>query len=136
MPPSLAASRTVSLTVSLAALALAAIATPAAAQAPPRGVYGCYDVKMDYKMQLNITPLPFVMFGLIDGSTYADYDGHHGHYTYDQAAGVLTMNDGSRQGWRYHKVGVWAFRLIDNKTGNDVYTCPYSASQNPDRGPW
>jgi hypothetical protein len=108
----------------------------AAAEAPPVGVYSCYDAKMDYKMQLNITPMPFVMFGLINDSTYSDYDGHHGHYRYDAGTGVLTMLDGSREGWRYHKVAGWSFRLIDNKSGTDIYTCPFEAAKNPDRGPW
>ena len=110
---------------------------PAAAEEfPPYGVYSCYDARMDYKMQLQITPMPYVMFGLIDASDYSDYDGNHGHYSYDSGAGVLTMIDGSRQGWRYHKVGDWAFTLIDNATGGEIYSCPYEASKNPNRGPW
>ena len=107
-----------------------------AAGAPPYGVYSCYDARMDYKMQLNITPMPFMMFGLIDASNYSDYDGHHGHYSYDAETGVLTMIDGSRQGWRYHKVAEWGFSLIDNAKGTDIYTCPFEANKNPMRGPW
>lgn len=119
-------------------LALAFLIAPGAwaAAAPPVGVYGCYDARMDYKMQLVITPMPFVMFGLIDSNTYSDYDGHHGHYTYDEASGMLTMTDGSRQGWRYHKVGTWAFRMIDNNSQKEIYTCPFDAGKNPVRGPW
>ena len=119
-------------------LALAGLLATTAARAsdPPAGVYGCYDAKMDYRMQLVITPMPFVMFGLIDGDTYGDWDGHRGHYRYDQAAGVLTMIDGSRQGWRYHKVDEWGFRLIDNSNGTEMYTCPFTPGKNPARGPW
>jgi hypothetical protein len=110
---------------------------PAAwAAGPPTGVYSCYDAKMDYKMHLVITPMPFVMFGIIDGDTYADFDGHHGHYSYDEGTAMLTMTDGSRQGWRYHNVGSWAFRLIDNAQGTEIYTCPFSAGKDPTRGPW
>jgi hypothetical protein len=108
----------------------------AAAEAPPFGVYSCYDAKMDYKMQLTITPMPFVMFGLINDSTYSDYDGHHGRYRYDAGTGVLTMLDGPREGWRYHKDGAWAFRLIDNKDGTEIFTCPFEAAKNPGHGPW
>jgi hypothetical protein len=125
----------VSFFAGLAAAALLS-ASAIAAGGPPRGVYGCYDVRMDYKMQMVITPMPFVMFGLVDGSTYADYDGHHGHYSYDAATGVLTMHDGTREGWRYHNVGNWSFRMIDSKTGTEIYSCPYDAAKNPDRGPW
>ena len=76
------------------------------------------------------------MFGLIDGASYADYDGHQGHYRWDEASGLLTMTDGSRQGWRYHKTADWSFRLIDNGTGAETYTCPFSPGKNPSRGPW
>ena len=44
---------------------------------------------------LVITPMPTVMFGLIDGASYSDYDGKHGHYTYHAAGGIVTMMDGS-----------------------------------------
>jgi hypothetical protein len=108
----------------------------ARAESPPVGVYGCYDAMINYKGQLTITPMPFVMFGLVDAATYADWDGHHGHYTYDPAAGMLTMTDGSRQGWRYHKAGDWSFRLIDNAKGTEIYTCPFDAGKNPAKGPW
>jgi hypothetical protein len=107
-----------------------------AAGAPPRGVYGCYDVRMDYRQHMVITPMPVVMFGLIDAATYADFDGQRGHYTYDPAAEVLTFTDGPRQGWRYRKIDEWSFRLIDNNTGHEIYTCPLDASKDPTRGPW
>jgi hypothetical protein len=107
-----------------------------AAAVPPAGVYSCYDVRMDYQMHMIITPMPFVMFGLIDATTYSDFDGHHGRYTYAAAAGMLTMTDGPRQGWRYHKVAEWSFSLIDNNTGKEIYTCPFDAGKNPARGPW
>lgn len=107
-----------------------------AAGAPPFGVYGCYDAMMDYQMRLKITPMPFVMFGLIDATTYSDYDGHRGHYSYNAATGVLTMTDGSRQGWRYHKVGEWGFSLIDNAHNTEIYSCPLDAKKDPTRGPW
>ena len=80
--------------------------------------------------------MPVVMFGLIDRSTYSDYDGHHGQYKYDAAAGVITMTDGSRQGWRYRKSAEWSFSLIDNNTGKELYTCPLETTKNPNRGPW
>jgi hypothetical protein len=115
---------------------LCANLSAAAAESPPHGVYSCYDAIMDYKMRLNITPMPFVMFGLINDNTYSDYDGHHGHYRYDAGTGVLTMLDGSREGWRYHKDAAWAFRLIDNKNGTEIYTCPFEAAKNPNHGPW
>lgn len=123
------------LVVVVASLALAA-AAPAADGGPPRGVYGCYDVRMDARMRMVITPMPVAMFGLIDATTYADYDGNRGHYTYDPAAGVLTMTDGPRQDWRFRRDDQWSFRLIENNTGREIYTCPLDAAKDPTRGPW
>jgi hypothetical protein len=119
----------------------------AAGGAPPRGVYSCYDVRMGFGVPgclrgplgctgLVITPMPVVMFGLIDATTYSDYDGRHGHYSYDATAGVISMTDGSRQGWHYRKSADWSFQLIDNKTGNEIYMCPLETSKNPAHGPW
>lgn len=127
--------------IALALLAAAASAVSRAADAPPPGVYGCYDVQMHFnpvmnKSDLVITPAPVVMFGLIDATTYSDWDGRHGHYIYDPAQGILTMTDGSRQGWRYRKTANWSFTLIDNRTGKEIYTCPLEAAKNPSHGPW
>jgi hypothetical protein len=30
--------------------------------------------------------MPVVMFGLLDGTTYADYDGKQGHYSFEPLA--------------------------------------------------
>jgi hypothetical protein len=118
-----------------------------AAAGPPVGVYSCYDVRMGYGTPgcvrtaigctgMVITPTPVAMFGLIDATSYSDYDGHHGKYTYDAAGGIITMTDGSREGWRYHKTGEWSFTLIDNNTGKEIYTCPLETAKNPAHGPW
>ena len=119
-----------------------------AADGPPAGVYSCYDVRMGYGVPgcirtaigctgMVITPMPVVMFGLIDGSTYSDYDGHHGHYKYDAETGIVTMIDGTRKGWRYRKSAEWSFRLIDNNNADkELYTCPLETTKNPNRGPW
>ena len=129
----------------LTALAvIAALSAPAtwAADGPPAGVYSCYDSRMGINVPgcirtsmgctgMVITPMPVVMFGLIDGTTYSDC-GHHGHYLNTMPLpGSLTMTDGSRQGWRYRKSADWAFRLIDNSTGKDLYTCPLEVKKNP-----
>jgi hypothetical protein len=118
-----------------------------AAGSPPTGVYSCYDVRMGFGVPgcirtslgctgMVITPMPVVMFGLIDGSTYSDYDGHHGRYSYDAGSEIITMTDGTRQGWRYHKIAEWSFSMIDNQSGKEIYTCPLETGKNPSHGPW
>jgi hypothetical protein len=124
---------------SMAAIALLATALmPAAAIAagPPRGVYECYETRMNARMQLTFEVRPVVMFGLIDGTTYSDYDGKTGHYAYDTAAEILTMTDGSRQGWRYKHVADWSFRMLDQAGKDTSFTCPLNAAKDPLKRPW
>lgn len=114
---------------------------------PPVGVYSCYDARMAPNVPgcmrsaigcygLVITPTPMAMFGLIDASTYADFDGQRGHYVYDASENVITMTDGPRQGWRYRRKDTWSFTLIDNTSGAEHYTCPLETAKNPQHGPW
>ncbi|HEY5210029.1 MAG TPA: hypothetical protein VIJ42_11360 [Stellaceae bacterium] len=135
MPPT----KLVSAAIAGAVLLAAPVAI--AAGGPATGVYGCYDAQFKFnpvtgRSNLVITPMPVPMFGLIDGSTYSDYDGHRGHYAFDAASGVITMTDGSRQGWRYQRKADGAFELIDNKTGKLWYHCPLEKGKDPTRRPW
>ncbi len=130
-----------------AALVVGAIGQAAAQSVPPAGVYACYEVKATFGqpgcvqsnigcMGMSITPAPVMMFGLIDGSSYSDYDGKRGKYSYDGAAGVLTMLDGSRQGWTYKRVGDWSFRALDREGKETSFTCPLDAKKDPLKRPW
>ena len=117
--------------------ALLLIGAQARAASPPAGVYGCYEAAPSMssgRMSIRITPAPVMMFGLIDAATYSDYDGKRGRYAFDGA--VLTMLDGSRQGWRYQKVGDWAFQALDAAGELTSYTCPLEPQKDPARGPW
>jgi hypothetical protein len=118
-----------------------------AAGGPPVGVYSCYDARSEFNAPgcmrtsmgcfgIVISPTPVAMFGVIDASTYSDFDGHHGRYSYNAAQGIITMTDGSRAGWRYRKTQDWSFTLIDNNTGKEIYTCPLETAKNPLHGPW
>ena len=120
----------------VALLAGALLPATAVAAGPPRGVYECYETRMNARMQLTFEVRPVVMFGLIDGTTYSDYDGKLGHYSYDAGAGMLTMTDGSRQGWRYKQVAEWSFRMLDQAGKDSPYTCPLNAAKDPLKHPW
>ena len=118
---------------------LAATLLPLAAQAatPPTGVYACYEPHLGLRPgQMTFQVAPTVMFGLIDATTYSDYDGKRGHYSYDAAQNILTLTDGSRQGWRYKKVADWSFRMLDPKGQETSYTCPLDAKKDPLKRPW
>ena len=129
----------------VAALGIASRA--AAADGPPVGVYACYETRATMNapgcmrtnvgcLGMQITPAPVMMFGLIDGQTYSDYDGKRGRYAYDGASGMLTMTDGSRQGWRYKRVAEWSFRALDAQGKETSFTCPLDAKKDPLKRPW
>lgn len=111
--------------------------TPAQAAAPPPGVYGCYEPHLGARIgQMTFEVAPTVMFGLLDTTTYSDYDGKRGKYAYDAGTGLLTMTDGARQGWRYKKVAEWSFQMIDAKGQETSYTCPFEPGKDPLKRPW
>lgn len=114
---------------------------------PASGVYGCYEARTTYGapgcvrtavgcigMQVELRPV--MMFGLLDRTTYSDYDGRTGHYTYDGGTGVLTMTDGSRRGWRYKRTAATAFQALDRNGATTAYSCPLEKGKNPRRHPW
>jgi len=133
----------------LLCLAAAASCTAHAQQggSPPPGVYGCYSARSVLNapgcvrtsfgcMGMQIQVAPTVMFGLVDRATYSDYDGKKGHYSYDAQSGILTMTDGSRQGWKYKRVDTWSFRMLDPQGKETQYTCPLEPKKDPLKRPW
>lgn len=119
----------------------------AAGMPPAPGVYACYETRAAMNvpdcvrsslgcMGFVVTPAPVMMFGLIDATTYSDYDGKRGHYVYDAQSGILTMTDGSRDGWKYKHTADWAFRALDAKGAETSYTCPLDDKKDPLKRPW
>ena len=119
-----------------------------AAEMPPApGVYACYETRAAMNvtgcvrsslgcMGFVFTPAPVMMFGLIDATTYSDYDGKRGHYTYDAQSGILTMTDGSREGWKYKHTADWSFRALDAKGEDTSFNCPLDDKKDPLKRPW
>jgi len=119
----------------------------AAGMPPAPGVYACYEARPAMNvpgcvrsslgcMGIVVTPAPVMMFGLIDGTTYSDYDGKRGHYSYDAQSGILAMTDGSREGWKYKHTGDWSFRAIDAKGEETAFSCPLDEKKDPLKRPW
>ena len=132
---------------SVIAFIVAAFVEPAIAAPPPAGVYACYEARYTQGAPgcvqssigcfgIAITPSPVMMFGLIDGANYSDYDGHRGHYKFDQGSGLLTMTDGALRGVHYKKVADWSFRKLDDKNQQTSFTCPLDKKKNPLVRPW
>jgi hypothetical protein len=98
---------------------------------PPVGVYACHGQR----------GLAFpMMFGLLDDSTYANYDGATGRYRYDLSSGLLTMLDGPMAGVKYQRVGAPTvnpgFRMLDDKGQLTAYICPKDGNKDPRKRPW
>ena len=54
-------------------------------------------------------------FGIVDGSTYRNFDGQRGGYTYDSGTGVLKLTSGSSKGLAYKRQSEKNFRVLDDK---------------------
>lgn len=115
--------------IALAGAVLCCSAGESLAVTPPStGVYGCYDPYTQYQ--------PSMMFGLLDSSSYSDYDGNIGEYSYDARTGVLTMTSGGLRGARYLRDGDQVFRVLDadgSVTGNN---CPLEPAKDVRKHPW
>lgn len=54
-------------------------------------------------------------FGIVDGSTYRNFDGKRGSYTFDQRTGVLRLVSGSSKGLSYQRESGGNFRVLDER---------------------
>src|SRR5450755_4259311 len=119
----------------LLVLAATSVVTPALAEAaPPLGVYECMG-------QDGLTPT--LMLGLLDASTYSNYDGKTGHYSYDPHARVLTITDGPFKGFRYLRgdnpvavTGADSLRMFDDKGQLTAFNCPLNHAKDAHKHPW
>lgn len=124
-----------------------ACTTAAVAAQPPLGVYACYEARYEqgapgcvqtslgcFGMRIIVTPVMY--FGLLDGTTYSDYDGRTGHYVYNPATSLISMTDGSLHGVRYKRVADWSFRKLDDSGKETAFTCPLDKGKDPRKHPW
>ena len=91
------------------------------------GVYGCMD-QDGYDA-------PTLQWGLLDGSTYSDFDGGRGGYTYDAATGVLTFTSGRFKGLRRKRTEDRLFRILDEHGSITAFSCPWTP-KNPKKLHW
>lgn len=98
---------------------------PALGAPPPVGVYGCYG---PYGKSL-----PSV-FGLLDPSQYANFDGKTGHYV--MKGDLLVMIDGPLKEIQYKRIGEQAFRMLDDKGALTSFVCPKEGTKDPHKHPW
>ena len=74
-------------------------------------------------------------FGIVDGSTYRNFDGKTGRYSFDASTGVLRMTSGSSKGLAYKRMPQGNFRVLDEKDGITGGNCVHAAAKRID-GKW
>jgi hypothetical protein len=85
---------------------------------PQSGVYGCMDQSGNEAVTLQ--------WGLIDGSTYSDFDGGRGKYTYDVSTAVLTFTSGQFKGLQRKRTEKNLFRVLDEHGEITGMACPWT----------
>jgi hypothetical protein len=74
-------------------------------------------------------------FGIVNGSTYRNFDGKRGSYSYDASTGVLRMTSGPSKGMVYRRESGGNFRVLDEKGNNTGGNCPFASGLKID-GKW
>jgi hypothetical protein len=74
-------------------------------------------------------------FGIVDGTTYRNYDGKTGRYTFDAASGVLRLNSGASRGLSYKRETATVFRVLDDNGKITGGSCIYNPELRID-GRW
>lgn len=74
-------------------------------------------------------------FCVVDGSTYRNFDGKTGRYSFDPATGVLRMTSGPSKGMSYRRMSDSNFRVLDEKGALTGGNCVYVSAKRID-GRW
>jgi hypothetical protein len=93
-----------------------------------RGVYMCRDQAF--------TPTYTMMFGLLDDSTYINYDGHVGTYAYDSTTGVLEIGLEKGAPSLFARIEEKTFRAMSSDGTLQAHVCPFNAVKDPANPPW
>ncbi len=74
-------------------------------------------------------------FGIVNASTYRNFDGKTGRYSFDASTGVLRMTSGSSNGLAYKRMPEGNFRVLDQKGNVTGGNCVHVAKLRID-GRW
>jgi hypothetical protein len=74
-------------------------------------------------------------FGIVDGSTYRDFDGRTGNYEFDPGTGVLRLTSGSSRGLTYKRQSPRNFRVLDDAGNITGGNCVHNSAKRID-GRW
>ncbi|MGB4117881.1 MAG: hypothetical protein WBK51_15180 [Polaromonas sp.] len=74
-------------------------------------------------------------FGIVDGSSYRNFDGKTGRYSFDASTGVLRMTSGSSKGMAYKLMPQGNFRVLGEKDKITGGNCVHATQKRID-GKW
>ena len=74
-------------------------------------------------------------FGIVDGSTYRDFDGRQGRYEFDAGTGILRLTSGSSAGLAYKRQSEGYFRVLDDNGAITGGSCVLNTAKSID-GRW
>lgn len=74
-------------------------------------------------------------FGIVDSSTYRNFDRKTGRYSFDASTGVLRLTSGSSKGMAYKLMPQGNFRVLDEKDSITGGNCVHAAAKRID-GNW
>ena len=92
------------------------------------GVYECHD------QMANIDTV--MMFGLIDATSYKNYDGDVGGYAFDRESGIIQIGLQTGAPARFVRIGATAFRALNEDGTLAGFVCPLNPSKDPNSPPW
>lgn len=100
---------------------------PALTSAPPLGVYECDAPHMIGGMVMP-NPQPGLYFGLKSASTYRDFNGGTGSYSF--SGGILTMTTGPLKGTKYKRTDAKLFKPLDARGQEGSIRCVLNTSKS------
>jgi hypothetical protein len=71
-------------------------------------------------------------FGIVDGSTYQNFDRKRGSYQYEPSTGVLRMTSGPSKGMTYRRMPEGNFRVLDEAGKLTGGNCVHNTSLSLD----
>ncbi|MBK8284085.1 MAG: hypothetical protein IPK97_04005 [Ahniella sp.] len=74
-------------------------------------------------------------FGIVDDSTYRDFDGRRGQYEFDVGTGILRLTTGSSAGLAYKRQSPGYFRVLDDNDAITGGSCVLNTEKSID-GRW
>lgn len=101
--------------------------------APKRGVYECTNPDL---VQAGVALDPVNTISIVNGSTYRNFNGKQGSYSFNEGTGIITLTSGDSAGMKYKKMSDKNIRLLHPDGRVSGVNCVFNAHKNPDGSHW